>query len=149
MSKIRLLLLMPMCAAAVNLSPNEGLQVRNLVPKFEAFYKEAGAAGVRPEQRWDMWVKEYSFAAVPPTPEGQTLARKQLDAVWNRYVALVPTLHAQEARAELSAKEILPKVESLLNPGGKPTPVKLILIVGQFDGNEFTPLRNHPAVPLL
>ncbi len=150
MSKIRLLLLMPMCAAAVvDLSPIAGLQVRNLVPKFEAFYKNAAAAGVMPDQRWDMWVKEYGIAAVPPTPEGQTLARKQLDAVWNRYAALVPTLHAQEARAELSAKEILPKVESLLDPGGKPTPVKLILFVGQFDGNEFTAPPETPGGPAI
>lgn len=148
MSKILLSLLMPMCAVAVvDLSPNAGLQVKNLVPKFEAFYTDAGAAGVRPDQRWDLWVKEYGFAAVPPTPEGQTLARKQLDAVWNRYVALVPTLYAREARAELSAREMLPKVESLLNPGGKPTPVMLILFVGQFDGNEFTAPPQSPGGP--
>ena len=139
-SKIGLSLLMPiLCAAAgADLSPNAGLQVTNLVPKFEAFYREVGALSLTPDQRWDMWREKYGFAAVPPTPEGQTLARKQLDAVWSRYTVLVPTMYAREAQAELAAREMLPKVESLLNPGGTPTPVKLILFVGQFDGNEFT-----------
>lgn len=131
-----LLLLAPMLHAAGR--GGGELHVQDLTPKFLAFYAAASAPPVTEAQRWALWRKDYGIAAVPPTPQGLALARKQLDAVWARYGKLLPTIGHREHAAERDATEMLPRVKALLGASGQKTPVGLVLFVGQFDGNEFT-----------
>lgn len=123
----------------------EDLHVQNLAPKFLKFYAAAGSASITEAQRWELWRKDYGVAAVPPTPAGLALARRQLDRVWNRYGKLVPAVDAREQSAERDAKEMQPRVKALLGARGADTPVNLVLFVGQFDGNEFTVPPRRPG----
>lgn len=136
------LISMPLCAAERS-AP--ALQVHNLVPKFLKFYTAAAPKSVTEDERWRLWQREYHIAAVPPTPQGLALARRQLDAVWPRYAALISKAGAREAVAERDAQALLPRVQALINPGGKPGAVSLVLFVGQFDGNEFTAPPQKPG----
>jgi hypothetical protein len=145
-SRLGSMVLTSVCASAVAATPSTAeLRVRNLVPKFEIFYKDALNSRANESRRWRLWVKEYGFAAVPPTPEGREVARKQLETAWPKYAAFVPIMNERESQAEQAARKILPKVEALLDPKGKPPPIKLLLFVGQFDGNEFTAPPQKPG----
>lgn len=112
------------------------LDIVNRVPRFEKFY--ADAQGLTEAARWTLWKKEYGIAAVPPTPQGDALARKQLDAAWRRYPALVSKLQTLESRAEKHARVLFAATNRLYATAGTPILVKVVLFVGQFDGNEFT-----------
>ena len=112
------------------------LDIVDRVPKFERFY--ADAKGLSEPARWSLWKKEYGIAAVPPTPQGDTLARKQLDAVWSRYSLLIPRLKTLEARGEKTARLLFAATNRLYATTGTPIHTKVVLFVGQFDGNEFT-----------
>lgn len=94
-----------------------------------------------------MWQKEYGIAAVPPTPQGEALARKQLDAAWPRYAALVPRSSALEAGAERAARALFAATNRLYATAGTPIHTRLVLFVGQFDGNEFTVPAMHGQPP--
>lgn len=112
------------------------IDIVNRVPRFERFY--ADAKGLDEAARWTLWKKEYGIAAVPPTAQGDALARKQLDAAWPRYSALIPRLPALEARAEKSARALFTATNRLYATAGMPIHTKIVFFVGQFDGNEFT-----------
>lgn len=142
-SAMGLLLLAPMLHAADR--GGGELHVQDLTPKFLAFYAAASAPPVTEAQRWALWRKDYGIAAVPPTPQGLALARKQLDAVWTRYGKLLPTIGHREHGAEQDATRMLPRVKALLGASGQKTPVGLVLFVGQFDGNEFTVPSRAPG----
>jgi hypothetical protein len=114
------------------------LQVINRVPSFLAFYAAAARPSVSEARRWALWRRDYGIAAVPPTPAGLALARRQLDRVWPRYAALVRVAGKLEKRDARDAQELLPRVRALIDPRGLATPVRLMLFAGQFDGNEFT-----------
>jgi len=129
---------------ASNQSAGE-LRVENFAPKFLRFYTGAVSPSITEAQRWELWRKEYGIAAVPPTPEGRALARRQLDKVWDRYGKLLPAVAGREKSAERDANEMLPRVKALLGARGLSTPVNLVLFVGQFDGNEFTVPPRHPG----
>lgn len=149
---MRALLLLPLCllfssALHAAAASGGGLHVLNLAPKFLRFYAAASSPSVTEAQRWALWRKDYGVAAVPPTPEGLDLARKQLDAVWTRYGKLIPTIDRRELAAERDAREMLPRVRALLGRREEDTPVDLVLFVGQFDGNEFTVPPRHPGDP--
>ena len=89
-----------MCATPRLIAAERGhiLDVVDRVPKFETFYGDA--KGLGEGARWSLWKKEYGIAAVPPTAQGEALARTQLDAAWPRYAALIPRLKTLEAAAE-------------------------------------------------
>lgn len=112
------------------------LDIVNRVPRFEKFY--ADAKGLDEAARWTLWKKEYGIAAVPPTAQGDALARKQLDAAWPRYSALIPRLPTLEAQAEESARALFAATNRLYATAGMPIHTKVVFFVGQFDGNEFT-----------
>ncbi|MDE1986013.1 MAG: hypothetical protein KGL56_12260 [Alphaproteobacteria bacterium] len=112
------------------------LDIANRVSKFEKFYTDAKA--LDEAARWSLWKKEYGIAAVPPTPEGEALARKQLDAAWPRYAALMPQLPALEKNAEATAHKLFAGVNTLYATAGVPIHTRVVFFVGQFDGNEFT-----------
>lgn len=122
--------------ARAQVAPHE-LEISDRLPKFEAFYAEATQA--KDEQtRWALWKKDYGIAAVPPTPEGEALARKQLDAAWSRYPALIPSLPSKATAASTAGRELFDRVNALFATSQVPIHTRLVLFVGQFDGNEFT-----------
>ena len=125
------------------------LQVDNEVTKFVHFYREATASSMSADERWVLWQKDYGLAAVPPTPMGQTLAHRQLDAVWDRYAPLIPKLPALTSHAQALAAPTLSAIAALFGEHQTPT-INLILFVGQFDNNAFAgAMRNNsPTVYL-
>lgn len=122
------------CMSAAD--PEHSLEIVNRIPKFEKFH--ADAKGLDESARWTLWKKEYGIAAVPPTPQGEALARKQLDAAWPRYSALMPQLNTLEARAERIANALFAATNRLYGTAGTRIRTKIVFFVGQFDGNEFT-----------
>lgn len=121
------------------------LDIVSRIPKFEKFY--ADATGLDEAARWSLWQKEYGIAAVPPTPQGEALARKQLDAAWPRYESLLPKLSGLEANAEKDARSMFHAIVALYGAAGVNLHTKVVFFVGQFDGNEFTvPAMNGQPV---
>ncbi|MGH6889545.1 MAG: DUF2268 domain-containing putative Zn-dependent protease [Rhizomicrobium sp.] len=123
-------------ANAATTGRKHSLDVVDRVPQFETFYRDAGR--LDEAQRWSLWQKEYGIAAVPPTPQGQKMARTQLDAAWPRYRGLIPHLPGLEARSRRNAYRLFAAVNRLYGTGDLPIHTRVVLFVGQFDGNEFT-----------
>jgi len=119
------------------------VQVDDRVAKFVSFYREATATPLSADDRWVIWQRDYGLAAVPPTAFGQTLARKQLDAVWDRYAALITKLPALTAQAQSLAAPTLRAVAALFGADADPLAVNLTLFVGQFDNNAFAGAMVH------
>jgi hypothetical protein len=60
-------------------------KVTDLSQKFVDFYDSSVGEHADPDRRWKLWKSKYDFAAVPPIPAGQKMAREQLDAAWAKY----------------------------------------------------------------
>lgn len=115
----------------------DSITVIDLTPKFLKFYRAAVAAHLSPEQRFALWKKDDGFAAVPPTPEGDQIAYKLLNAAWPRYPEALPRIQRGAAGLKPTPRATLTRVEALLRPE-KPVHLKLIAFVGGFEGNAFT-----------
>lgn len=113
------------------------VSVVDLSPKFLIFYDSAVASSLDPDARWALWKRRYGFAAVPPTPFGDSLARRLVDSAWPRYAAALPTIRRGGASFGFSADSILRTVTRLLGCG-QHTRIRLIAFVGAFDENAFT-----------
>lgn len=111
------------------------LDVVDLAPRFLDFW--TAAQGVDADARWAMWQSRYDFAAVPPTPEGQRMARDMLDAAWPRYAQVLPAIQAGAAALRPAPMPALREVADLLGLD-RPLTVRLTVYVGQFDDNAFT-----------
>jgi hypothetical protein len=133
-----LLAIAVMCATPRLIAAERGhvLDVVDRVAKFEKFYGDA--KGLGEGERWSLWKKEYGMAAVPPTAQGEALARTQLDAAWSRYAALIPRLNTLEVAARKAARALFAATNRLYATGGMPIHTRVVLFVGQFDGNEYT-----------
>jgi hypothetical protein len=127
------------------------LDIVNRVPKFKTFYADATAKPIDADARWALWQKEYGIAAVPPGPEGEKIARKQLDGVWARYPALLPKADALEAEGEADAKDVFARINALFETKDVPIHSRVVLYVGQFDGNAFTipPMKGQPSTVVM
>ncbi len=123
-------------ASAAVPSAGSRVTVTDLSPKFLAFYDSASARPLDPEARWALWKRLYGFAAVPPTPFGDSLARRLLDAAWPRYRAAVPRIRRGAAALGFAPDTVLDRVVRLLGCGGD-TRVRLIAFVGGFEANAF------------
>jgi hypothetical protein len=120
--------------------------VKDITPKFLAFWRAAEARPLSPDQRFALWKKLDSFAAVPPTPQGDRIARKLLDAAWPKYRAAIPRIEKGAEGLQPTPRETLDRVASLLKPD-KPFRLTLIVYVGAFEGNAFTMGQNgEPTV---
>lgn len=116
--------------------PSASVTVVDLTPKFLAFYDSARSLNADPDLRWQLWRRLYNFAAVPPTPFGQELARRLLDSAWVRYpVAISVIRHGAEGLA-VSPDTVLRDVVRLLGCGNQ-VRVRLTVFVGGFEGNAF------------
>ncbi|HWZ13265.1 MAG TPA: hypothetical protein VNX22_09010 [Acidobacteriaceae bacterium] len=127
----------PPPSPAVPTSPSVSLDVVDLTPKFLAFYDEAQKEKANPDQRWELWKKLYGFAAVPPTPEGQAIARKLLDAAWPKYPAALDRIRQGVQGIVPKPHDALDQVSTLLAVD-VPIDVRLFVYVGGFEGNAFT-----------
>lgn len=113
------------------------ISVTDLSPQFVAFYDEAVKEHASPDQRWELWKKMYHFAAVPPTPQGEKMARALLDKAWARYPSVLDRIRWGADSIVPQAERQLKAVADLLRPN-KPVHVTLLLYVGGFEDNAFT-----------
>lgn len=126
--------LLAMAAAPV---PETVLTVKDLSPKFLAFYRKARDSGATGDQLFQLWKKDYGFAAVPPTPEGDAMARTILEAAWPRYPSVMARIEKGAAGMAPSPEETLKRVAAELRPD-KPVRVTLLAYVGGLETNAFT-----------
>ncbi len=120
------------------------LTVKDLTPRFLDFYR--AAKGLAPDARFAVWKARYDFAAVPPTPEGDRMARKMLDAAWPRY----PTALARISRGAGGMRPpplgVAVAVANLLQ-AERPVRIGLTTYVGTFETNAFT--NDTPGGPVV
>lgn len=138
-------------AAASAADATHVLDIDDRVGKFQTFYADATAKPVAPDARFALWQKEDGLAAVPPGPDGDAMARRLLDAAWDRYPALVPTLPSLTKTAEDAARMSFDRINDLLDTRDVAIHSRVILYVGQFDDNAFTipPMDGKPAMVLM
>jgi predicted Zn-dependent protease DUF2268 len=117
--------------------PPVSITVKDLTPKFLTFYRKATADHLSPDARFALWKQDYGFAAVPPTPEGDQISRRLLDAAWPKYPAVLGRIEKGAAGVAPSPDAALRRVARLL---GADTPIKITLVVyvGALEGNAFT-----------
>ncbi len=121
-----------------------GARITDLSPKFLAFY--AAAQGEPdPDKRFALWKTMYGFAAVPPGPRGDAMARQLLDKGWDKYAAALPVIRAGSEAMRPDALTTLRKVAAVLKPE-EPLTIKVVAYVGAFDGNAFS-YRGDDGVP--
>ncbi len=125
-------------AAPQGSGARHALNVVDRVPRFVKFYADASRPGGSEADRWSLWQREYGIAAVPPTPQGYALARKQLDAAWSKYPALASKLLAMESAAAVEARSSFDEANALFATSSKTIESTIVLYVGQFDDNSFT-----------
>ena len=126
-------------AAEPTPAPQEiiSLEIRDMTPKFLAFYEAAEKEKASPDRRWELWKEMYDFAAVPPTEEGRKIARKMLDEAWPRYASALDVIRGGAASLTPDPHQALRSIVALLKPE-KPAKVRLRVYVGAFDNNAFT-----------
>jgi hypothetical protein len=75
------------------------------------------------------------------------MARKMLDEAWPKYAGALPVIQRGAAGISPEPRETLKAVAKLLS-ADKPIHAKLVVFVGDFDGNAFTaPGPGQPSVP--
>ena len=132
---------MPAAAAKVAVTPlvksRDGVTVslKDLSPRFLGFY--AAAQGLAPDARFAVWQDRYGFAAVPPTPQGEAVARRLLDAAWARYGAALPTIRAGASAMRPPPLDVAVQVATLLE-APRPIKINVVAYVGGFEVNAFT-----------
>jgi len=132
--------------------PHEhGLVIDNRVDRFEAFYAHATMRPSDSNSRFSLWQKEDGLAAVPPGAAGDAMARRLLDAAWDKYPALMPRLPTLNAEAGRTARDLFDRDNELLETGTDIIRVRLVLYVGQFDDNAYTmpALNDKPPTVLM
>ena len=117
--------------------PALNLTIKDLTPKFLQFYDEATNENASGERRWELWKKDYDFAAVPPTPDGEQMARKILDDAWPKYPGVLDRIRGGAASITPDPHMTLRRIAELLRPG-KPVNITLLVYVGGLEGNAFT-----------
>ena len=126
--------------AQVALAPNAQqvtLEVKDMTAKFVDFYEAASKPGVDEAQRWKLWQTMYGFAAVPPTPAGEQMARNMLNGAWPKFKDAIPNIRKGIATIDPPPEETLRQVAKLLGTD-VPLRVRLIVAVGDFEGNAYT-----------
>lgn len=128
--------------------PRFALSVTDLTPRFMAFWRAVHAEpGADADRRFALWRQLDGFAAVPPTPEGQLMARELLDSAWPRYPHVIGRIAAGAQSLGSEPERILSKVVAQLAPG-RPVHIELVVYAGMLEHNAFTSGRN-PGRPLV
>lgn len=128
--------LMIAAPAAAQQAPRVTLQVTDLSPKFLAFY-DAAAAEPDAGRRFALWKQQYDFAALPPVPQRDSMARAMLDAAWPRYPEVLDRIRAGAGGMQPAPEPTLQGVARLLGVTDSIT-VRLVAYVGAREGNAFT-----------
>jgi predicted Zn-dependent protease DUF2268 len=138
-------------AAAPAFAADHTLDVTDRVAQFQTFYIEATRGALTGDARFALWQKEGGIAAVPPGPDGDAMARKLLDAAWDKYPALLPRLPTLTSQSELDAREAFVRINKLLDTKDVPIHSRVVLYVGQFDNNAYSvpPLEGRPATVMM
>jgi hypothetical protein len=123
---------------------NLTVHVLDLSPQFLAFWAVAKDEP-DPEKRYALWKEMYGFAAVPPGPQGEAMAKQLLAAGWDKYAGALPVIEAGARAMRPGAPETLRKVADVLKPDG-PQAFNVICYVGAFDDNAFS-LRGRDGLP--
>ncbi len=118
-------------------APALSITVKDLTPKFLTFYRAATAANASPDERFKLWKADYDFAAVPPTPQGDVIARRLLDQAWPKYPGVIARIERGAAGVAPSPEATLRRVAAELHPDG-PVRLNLLVYVGALEGNAFT-----------
>lgn len=120
------------------------VRVVDLSPRFLAFY---AAAKDEPDadRRFALWKSLYGFAAVPPGPRGEAMARQLLDAGWPKYPAALPVIRAGATAMRPDPLWVLKGVARVLQPS-EPLAVQVTAYVGAFEDNAFTYRGELPTV---
>lgn len=111
--------------------------VKDLTPKFLAFYEASSRSAVDPETKWTLWKQMYDYAAVPPTPQGDAIARQLLDSAWPRYASALDRIGLGSGAIRPTPLEMMKKVAAVLDAAG-PIRATVIVYVGGFENNAFT-----------
>ena len=134
---------------SVQSEDNVRIEVVDLTPRFLAFY-EAAKDVADPDARHALWKDHYGFAAVPPGPRGEAMARQLLDEAWPKYEAHLPELRGGAAVFEDLPIHTLRAVARVLD-ATQPIAIRLVAYVGGFENNAFaagidgTPVVNFPV----
>jgi hypothetical protein len=127
--------------------PPVNIELVDLTPRFLDFF-EAAREVEDPDRRWEIWRERYGFAAVPPTPAGQEMARRLLDEAWPRYPAILAQVRAGAGAMVPGPRAILAAVAALLGLD-RPLTVRVVAFVGGFENNAFATVRDGiPVVNL-
>ncbi|MGN3974828.1 hypothetical protein [Tsuneonella sp. SYSU-LHT278] len=114
------------------------LNIVDLTPRFLDFY--AAASELPPEQRFAEWKSRYGFAAIPPTPEGDAIARELIDSAWPKYENALPTIREGYRGMQPKPAQALERVLQLLQSDA-PSSLQFNVYVGGFEGNAFTAFK--------
>ena len=131
----------PLLAAKLPLLPHDAardgvtLSIRDMTPRFLDFY--AAAQGLDPEARYLVWKDRYSFAAVPPGPQGDAVARRLLDAAWPRYADALQVIRAGAAGMTPAPLDTAIQVADLFR-APRPLHLGIVAYVGGFEDNAFS-----------
>lgn len=112
------------------------IETVDLTPRFLNFYEQAASSAVDPDERWALWQRDYGFAAVPPTPAGQALARQWLDAAWDHYPAVLNRIRSGAASLAPELPRMLKQVARLLECEAE-VPLRVIIFAGTFTQGAF------------
>jgi hypothetical protein len=118
----------------------------DLSPQFLAFYA-AARDEPDPDKRYALWKQLYGFAAVPPTPQGEAMARKLLDDGWPKYQSALAVIRAGAPAMKPDALATARKVSAALK-ADRPLVIKVVAYVGAFDLNAFS-YRGGDGVPVV
>lgn len=119
------------------------IEIVDLTPRFLDFY--AAAQGADPETRFAIWQERYGFAALPPTEQGQAMARSMLDSAWAFYPEGMDVIEAGASGLEPSPMASFEQVARVLE-ADVPVHIRLVAYVGMFENNAFA-ARGPDGVP--
>jgi hypothetical protein len=123
--------------------PRVRVEIRDLSPRFLRFYEAAVAEKAGPDRRWVLWKELYDFAALPPVPQRDSMARALLDTAWRRYPAVLERIRGGAAAMQPDPTAALGAVAAQL--GTDTITVRLTAYVGAMERNAFT--FGTPAAP--
>jgi hypothetical protein len=112
------------------------VEVNDLSPKFLAFYDAAVAEKADPERRFQLWKEKYGFAALPPVPERDAMARKLLDTAWPAYPEVLDRIRAGAPGMRPEPGGLLREVAAKLGAEG-PLKVRIVAYVGGREKNAY------------
>jgi hypothetical protein len=138
----------PLQRDAAPFEPEVTVSVTDLTPRFIRFHDAALAEGAGPERRWMLWKEHYDFAALPPVPERDAMARRMLEEAWPRYPGVMDRVRAGAASLEPSPEPLLRQVSELLE-NDQPVRMQLLVYVGALEKNAFFAMtRDGPMVAI-